>query len=148
MSLTMPTSSLWWWRYSGSKNCSNICSFFNDCIGIACWHNPGFWNFCLWNYIILASHNFLDHVIQMRTHGIIGQTKLELIGAVFWSSIILLSNIGMTSICLDNCHYLPGHAFYKVLAYFWCNFIPLLHHSLPQLMNPLRWCVILLKLVF
>ena len=23
-------------RYSGSKNCSNVCSFANDCIGIEC----------------------------------------------------------------------------------------------------------------
>ena len=32
---------------------------------------------------ILASHSILDHVIWMRTCGIIGQTKLEFIGAVF-----------------------------------------------------------------
>ena len=25
-----------WGIYSGSKNCSNVCSFFNDCIGTAC----------------------------------------------------------------------------------------------------------------
>ena len=30
------------YMYSASKNCSNVCSFFNDCIGTACWHNPGF----------------------------------------------------------------------------------------------------------
>ena len=23
-------------RYNGSKNCSNVCSFVNDCIGIEC----------------------------------------------------------------------------------------------------------------
>ena len=78
--------------YSGSKNCSNVCSFANDCIGIGCWHNPGLWKFCPIYYIILAFWNILDHVIWIRIHREMGQTKLSIIGAVFWPSIILLSS--------------------------------------------------------
>ena len=49
----------------------------------------------------------------------------------------------MATFCLDNCLDTSRHAFYKVLACFWWNFIPLLHHPLPQLMNSLGWCCML-----
>src|SRR6267154_1353079 len=51
--------------------------------------------------------------------------------------------LGMTSICLDNCLYAPGHTFYKTLAYFWWNSIPLINQSIPQFM-----CSLLEKLSF
>ena len=69
--------------YSGSKNCSNVAHFSM----IALVHNAdiiqGPEKLCTLNYIILAFHNILGHVIWIRTHRIMGQPKLGLIGAVF-----------------------------------------------------------------
>src|SRR5215472_13059647 len=54
----------------------------------------------------------------------------------------------MTTFCLDNCLYPPRHAFNKILACFWRNFIPLFCHPLPQLMHSLGWPWILLESLF
>jgi hypothetical protein len=50
----------------------------------------------------------------------------------------------MASFCLDNCLYPPRHAFYQSLACFWWNFVPLLNHSIPQLMHSSWWPWVLL----
>src|ERR1700724_1938398 len=47
--------------------------------------------------------------------------------------------LGMTSFGLDNCLNSFWHAFYKILACFWSDSIPLFCHSLPQLMHSLWW---------
>ena len=54
----------------------------------------------------------------------------------------------MACICPDNSLYPSRHAFYKVLADLWSNFIPLLYHSLPQFMDSFGWCIVLLKVTF
>ena len=54
----------------------------------------------------------------------------------------------MSTFCLNNCCNSPWHAFYKSLAYLWRYFIPLLSHSLPQLIYSFRWNFIFLKFAF
>src|SRR5882762_5455852 len=51
----------------------------------------------------------------------------------------------MTTFFPDNCLDPSGHAFYKVLACFWCNPIALFHNPLPQLMHSPGWFWILVE---
>ena len=53
-----PTKQVMHRNYSGSKNCPNVCSFFNDCIVIWCWHNQWLWKF-LGN--IVHNPSFQEH---------------------------------------------------------------------------------------
>ena len=54
----------------------------------------------------------------------------------------------MATICPNNSLYEPGHTFYYVLTYFWCNSIPLINQSIPQFVCPSGWIIVLAKLLF
>ena len=77
-------------RYSSSKNCPNVCPLLRDQYGMKCWHKQGTWGDYVSYYDIMAWKWAMGHVIWIKTHWVIGQTKWLLIGAVFWPSIILL----------------------------------------------------------